>query len=104
MSEANEMTSDVDAVVMRLHNQMITSNDGYVTRGTCRVDTPDLMKLLVNAKLRLSEAKIERVARVICSECEDNPDHKGDARGNDYRWQDYIEVAKAAICAMYDFA
>lgn len=42
----------------------------------------------------------ERVARAICTACEENPDHRGDARGNDYRWQDYLETADAAIRAL----
>lgn len=42
---------------------------------------------------------VEHVARVICEGCEENPDHKGDARGNEYRWQDYVDVAVAAITA-----
>lgn len=37
------------------------------------------------------------VARTICSRCGENPDHRGDARGNQYRWQDYLEIADAAI-------
>lgn len=37
------------------------------------------------------------VARAICAHCDENPDHRGDARGNEYRWQDYLEVADAAI-------
>lgn len=41
----------------------------------------------------------ERVARAICAGCEENPDHLGDARGNDYRWQDYLDVADAVIDA-----
>lgn len=41
----------------------------------------------------------ERVARAICAGCEENPDHLGDARGNDYRWQDYLDIADAAIDA-----
>ena len=44
--------------------------------------------------------KIERVARAICVACEEYPDHRGDARGNKYRWQDYKEVAEAAIRAV----
>ena len=44
--------------------------------------------------------KIERVARAICTACEEYPDHVGDARGNQYRWQDYKEVAEAAIRAV----
>ena len=43
---------------------------------------------------------LEPVARAICSACEENPDHCGDARGNDKRWQDYLPVARAAIAAM----
>jgi hypothetical protein len=46
---------------------------------------------------------LERVARAICAACEDNPDHTGDARGNAYRWQDYVDVAQAAIGAMQEW-
>jgi hypothetical protein len=42
------------------------------------------------------------VARAICAACHENPDHQGDARGNEYRWQDYLDVADAAIAAMTD--
>lgn len=42
----------------------------------------------------------EVVARAICAECGENPDHKGDARGNQFRWQDYLSAADAAIAAM----
>jgi hypothetical protein len=44
--------------------------------------------------------QIERVARAICTACEENPDHTGDARGNAFRWQDYADVAQAAIDAV----
>ena len=44
----------------------------------------------------------KRVASAICAACHENPEHKGDARGNDYRWQDYLPVADAAIKAMVD--
>lgn len=43
---------------------------------------------------------LEPVARAICTACDENPDHQGDARGNQYRWQDYIDVAQAAIAAV----
>lgn len=36
---------------------------------------------------------VELIARTICAGCDDNPDHAGDARGNEYRWQDYRTVA-----------
>lgn len=42
---------------------------------------------------------LECVARAICQACEENPDHKGDAQGNAYRWQDYIPAAIAAMRA-----
>lgn len=42
---------------------------------------------------------VERVARAICSACEENPDHQGDARGNAFRWQDYVVAARAALAA-----
>jgi hypothetical protein len=45
---------------------------------------------------------IERTARAICAACGDPPDSTGDCRGNDKRWQDYIEPAKAAIGALAD--
>ena len=41
----------------------------------------------------------EAVARAICEACEESPDHQGDAQGNEYRWQDYLPVADAAISA-----
>ena len=31
--------------------------------------------------------------------CDENPEHPGDARGNQKRWQDYLPVADAAILA-----
>lgn len=50
--------------------------------------------------MRASETKRAAVARAICEACEENPDHKGDARGNPFRWQDYLPIADAAIEAM----
>ena len=46
-----------------------------------------------------ADVEREPVARAICKACEENPDHKGDARGNAFRWQDYLHVADAAIAA-----
>jgi len=45
-------------------------------------------------------AVVEAVARAICVACEENPDHQGDARGNEFRWQDYRNPALAAISAL----
>ena len=45
-------------------------------------------------------AKRIAVARAICTACHESPDHKGDAGGNQYRWQDYLDAADAAIAAM----
>lgn len=48
----------------------------------------------------MTENQIESVARAICAACEENPDHSGDCRGNEFRWQDYREPSIAAIRAM----
>lgn len=42
----------------------------------------------------------EAVARAICTACGERPDHQGDARGREFRWHDYLEVADAAIRAL----
>lgn len=47
----------------------------------------------------IPEAVVGAVARAICVACEENPDRRGDARGNKFRWQDYRDVALAAISA-----
>jgi len=41
----------------------------------------------------------QAVARAICVACDENPDAMGDARGNEFRWQDYLDTADAAIAA-----
>lgn len=46
------------------------------------------------------EDVVETIARAICMACDENPNHKGDARGNDFRWQDYRAPALAAINAL----
>ncbi len=43
---------------------------------------------------------LEATARAICAACGDRPDHKGDCRGKDFRWQDYREIAQAAFNAI----
>lgn len=52
--------------------------------------------------MRASAEKRISVARAICTACDENPDHQGDAGGNQYRWQDYLDAADAAIVAMAD--
>lgn len=47
-----------------------------------------------------SDAKREQTARAICIACKEQPDHVGDARGNQFRWQDYLDVADAALLAI----
>jgi len=42
----------------------------------------------------------EQAARAICIACDENPDHRGDAGGNAWRWQDYLPAADAAIAAL----
>ena len=48
----------------------------------------------------MKDELLELVARTICWACDENPNHPGDCRGNDKRWQDYTLVAQAAIEAM----
>ena len=48
----------------------------------------------------IPETVLEAVARAICVACGENPDHRGDARGNEFRWQDYRNPALAAISAL----
>jgi len=40
--------------------------------------------------------RINLVARAICLSCGENPDDSG-GNGNEFRWQDYISIAIAAI-------
>ncbi len=47
-----------------------------------------------------ADAQREAVARAICAACDENPDHVGDARGNGFRWQDYLKAADAAIAVI----
>ena len=47
-----------------------------------------------------TEAVVEAVARAICVACDEDPDRRGDARGNDFRWQDYRDAALAALAAI----
>lgn len=47
----------------------------------------------------VDDKRVEAAARSICMGCEENPDHAGDARGNEFRWQDYRDTAIAAIRA-----
>lgn len=54
----------------------------------------------MNNEDRLADVRLEAVARAICFECEDDPDGTGDCRGNDFRWQDYVGAAKAAMSAL----
>jgi hypothetical protein len=42
----------------------------------------------------------DRLAQVICKACEENPMHRGDAGGNEYRWQDYLPIASAALVSL----
>ena len=52
--------------------------------------------------MTVQSAKRISVARAICTACHENPDHIGDAGGNQYRWQDYLVAADAAIAAIAD--
>jgi hypothetical protein len=41
--------------------------------------------------------QLTRVAKSICRACVDDPDAPGQFPGNQHRWQDYTDAAKAAI-------
>lgn len=45
------------------------------------------------------DAKREQVAKAICAAYDDRPDYFSAARGYEYRWQDYLGIADAAILA-----
>lgn len=40
---------------------------------------------------------VQEVAKAMCSACGENPLHAGDCRGNDHRWQDYMEPAMKLV-------
>lgn len=48
----------------------------------------------------VAEAVAEAVARAICSACGERPDWAGEELDHKQRWQDYVDVAHAAIAAM----
>jgi hypothetical protein len=48
----------------------------------------------------MTDAKIERVARAICTAAGIDPDRKSHEPENDFVWQDFIKEAIAAIEAM----
>lgn len=52
------------------------------------------------------DAQRDAVARAICMACEDHPDSTGDSNiggnRNEFRWQDYRDVADAAIKTMQE--
>lgn len=52
--------------------------------------------------MEIKETKRIAVARAICAACGETPEHAGDAGGNQFRWQDYLGIADAAIAAMSD--
>lgn len=47
--------------------------------------------------MNIPDSRLEPVSRAICLAQEENPDHAGDAQGNEFRWQDYLPVAEKAI-------
>lgn len=57
----------------------------------------------VMEKLRATQpdqATRKRVAGAICSACGEQPMQQGDAAGNEYRWQDYLNVADAVLAEL----
>jgi len=69
-SPANKV-SDVERVVMRLHHQYITQNDGGGVSGYCRVSSGDLLDLLhyigrLTAKPKtISEEQLARLGKIV---------------------------------------
>lgn len=59
----------------------------------------NMLHALPQQPAAVDEAVVEAVARAICVACEERPDSQGDARGNEFRWQDYRDTALAAISA-----
>ena len=59
-----------------------------------------LQSVIASQHTTASQETRERIARAICTSCEENPDHRGDAQGNQYRWQDYLPCADAVISAV----
>lgn len=45
---------------------------------------------------------LERVARAICTAAGIDPDGKSHEPEHDFRWQDFLKEARAAIAAMRD--
>jgi hypothetical protein len=43
------------------------------------------------------DQKLEAIARAICVGVEEEPDHVGDAQGNEFRWQDYLAIAEKVL-------
>ncbi len=81
-------------------------HDGSRTIGTVREGVADAFQLYrapvaaPAAPVAVdAEARRMAVARAICVACGEVPDHVGDARGNAFRWQDYLQAADAAIAA-----
>lgn len=73
--------------------------DGTFVKEVPHENPDDLRHAGEGSRPTTTEAVVEAVARAICVACEDNPDHQGDARGNEFRWQDYRDTALAAISA-----
>ena len=74
--------------------------DGTFVKEVPNENPDDLRRAGEGSRPMTTEAVVEAVARAICVACEDNPDHQGDARGNEFRWQDYRDAALAAISAL----
>lgn len=53
----------------------------------------------IQASARPSPVCREAVAWAICFACDENPGDVGDAQYNEFRWQDYLSAADAAIAA-----
>jgi hypothetical protein len=51
-------------------------------------------------RAEVTDTQRDAVARAICIACDEGPDFPGNVGFNEFRWQDYRDVADAAIQAM----
>ncbi|MMZ68637.1 hypothetical protein D1872_313460 [compost metagenome] len=64
-------------------------------------DGPEVRSLAaISRELGVSAGRLRAIAVALCVRCGERPEHLGDARGNQYRWQDYVPVAETVVKAM----
>lgn len=69
-------------------------SDGWVLCSNCT-----LRSRIDDWPKKFTQAQINAAAKAICIACKENPDHVGDSRSNEFRWQDYTSIAEAGLKA-----